>query len=150
MADRLRGRDAHVNPGHRLALALLLLGSMAAAHAQVGGGHGGRHKNQDQTPQPSSTAPSSVLDTQPWPRLEPGAVLCTSRDDLVRYQTRIADGTSSATGEQGSRCNRIPKQVGIQILDRDGPSRTQIATIGASKQTGWTNAYLPSTPPPPR
>ena len=45
-------------------------------------------------------------------------------------------------------CHTISRQTGIQILDRDGPSRTQIVTTDESKETGWTNSYLPSTPPP--
>ena len=31
--------------------------------------------------------------------------------------------------------------------DGDGPSRTHVVSAGDTKQTGWTNAYLPSTPP---
>ena len=129
---------------------LLLLGSPALAHAQIGGSPGGRQKDQKQTPQqsPATTSPESL--PQPWPRLEVGAVLCKSRDDLVRYQARIADGGNPKTREQTSKCNRIPKQVGIQILDHDGPSRTQITTTDESKQTGWTNAYLSAGPPPTR
>lgn len=121
-------------------MVLLLLGSIATAHAQGGL----REKSQTPQPSPTTAAPTPVVPTpgpQPWPRLEPGAVLCKSRDDLVAYQTH------AAVGEHGSGCSRISKQVGIQILDRDGPSRTQIVTNDESKQTGWTNAYLPSSPP---
>jgi hypothetical protein len=121
---------------------------MAVAHAQISGSPGGRKKNQEQTPKPSPATTSPVPVVQPRPRLEVGAVLCRSRDDLVKYQTRIADGANPTTREQTPSCNRISKQVGIQILDRDGPSRSQIVTTDESKQTGWTNAYLPSTPSP--
>jgi hypothetical protein len=136
-------------PWRGLAISLLLLlGAMASAHAQIGRGHGGRQKDQQPTPQqsPAPTAPAAV--PEPWPRLDAGALLCKSRDDLVRYQTQIADGASAATARQASGCHTIEKQTGIQILDNDGPSRTQIVTTDESKQTGWTNTYLPSTPPP--
>jgi hypothetical protein len=82
-----------------------------------------------------------------WPRLEDGALICKSRDDLVRYQTQIGNGASTTTAGQASACHTIQKQTGIQILGHDGPSRTQIATTDESKETGWTNSYLPSTPP---
>jgi hypothetical protein len=136
-------------PWRGLAISLLLLlGAMASAHAQIGRGHGGRQKDQQPTPQqsPAPTAPAAV--PEPWPRLDAGALLCRSRDDLVRYQTQIADGASAATARQASGCHTIEKQTGIQILDNDGPSRTQIVTTDESKETWWTNSYLPSTPPP--
>jgi hypothetical protein len=126
---------------------LLLLGAMAAAHAQIGGGHGRRQKNQQQTPQ-QSPAPTTPFLPEIWPRLEEGALICKSRDDLVKYQTQIANGLSATTSGQAPDCHTIRKQTGIQILAHDGPSRTQIVTTDESKETWWTNSYLPSTPPP--
>ena len=128
---------------------LLLLGAIASAHAQIGGGHGRGQRNQQQTPQPQqSPAPPEPVVPEIWPRLEDGAVICKSRDDLVRYQTQIANSASATTAGQAPACHTIRKQTGIQILDHDGPSRTQIVTTDESKETGWTNSYLPSTPPP--
>jgi hypothetical protein len=128
---------------------LLLLGGMASAHAQIGGGHFGGLKNQQQTPQPQqSPAPPEPAVPEIWPRLEDGAIICKSRDDLVRYPTRIANGASATTAGQGSDCHTIRKRTGIQVLNHDGPSRTQIVTTDESKETGWIDSYLPSTPPP--
>lgn len=136
-------------PWGRLAIALpLLLGATASAHAQFGGGgRGRRQNNQQQTPQ-QSPAPTTPFLPEIWPRLEEGALICKSRDDLVRYQTQIADGSSVTTPEQAPDCHTIRKQTGIQILAHDGPSRTQIVTTDEHKETWWTNSYLPSTPPP--
>src|SRR5271157_1064203 len=152
--DHVNGRRPPGNaararlPWRRLAMALLLLlGAMASAHAQIGGGHGRGQKNQQQTPQQSPARPEPVV-PEIWPRLEEGALICKSRDDLVRYQTQIANGASPTTAGQASDCHTIRKRTGIQILDHDGPSRTQIVTTDESKETGWTNSYLPSTPPP--
>jgi hypothetical protein len=109
-------------------------------------------KDQQETPQrtpqqsPAPTPTPAV--PEPWPRLDAGALMCKSRDDLLRYQTQVADGASAATAIRTSDCRTIEKQTGIQILDSDGPSRTQIVTTDESKQTGLTNTYLPSTPPP--
>jgi hypothetical protein len=104
---------------------LLLLGAMASAHGQIGGGHGRRQNNQQQTPQ-QSPAPTTSFLPEIWPRLEEGALICRSRDDLVKYQTRIANGSSAAALAQAPDCHTIRKQTGIQILAHDGPSRTQI------------------------
>ena len=130
-------------PRRGLAVAvLLLLGATASAHAQIGGGHGRRQNDQQQ-----STTPTTPFLPEIWPRLEEGALICKSRDDLVRYQTQIAHGSSATTPGQAPDCHTIRKQTGIQILAHDGPSRTQVVTTGESKETWWTNSYLPSTPP---
>jgi hypothetical protein len=127
----------------RLAMVLLLLfGAIASAHAQFGGSHGRGQKNQQQTPQQSPTPPEPPAVPEIWPRLEDGALICKSRDDLVRYQAQIADGANGAAAGQAPDCHTIRKQTGIQILARDGPSRTQIVTTDESKETGWTNSYL--------
>ena len=140
-----RGNAARARlPWRGLAMALLLLlGAMASAHAQIGGGHGRPQNNQQQSP-----APTTPFLPEIWPRLEEGALICKSRDDLVRYQTQIANGSSITTPGQPPDCHTIRKQSGIQILAHDGPSRTQIVTTDGSKETWWTNSYLPSTPPP--
>jgi hypothetical protein len=136
-------------PWRRLAMALLLLlGATASAHAQIGGGHGRRQQNQQQTPQQSPAPTAAPAVPEIWPRLENGALLCKSRDDLVRYQTQIANAANATTAGQTPDCHTMRKQTGIQILDHDGPSRTQIVTTDDAKETGWTNSYLPSTPPP--
>jgi hypothetical protein len=128
---------------------LLLLVATASAHAQLGGGHGRRQRDQQQTPQTSQAPKPLPARPEIWPRLEGGALICKSRYDLVRYQTQIANSASATTTTgQASDCHTISKQTGIQILDHDGPSRTQIVTTDESKETGWTNSYLPSTPPP--
>src|SRR5271166_5869704 len=139
-------------PWRRLPMALLLLlGAMASARAQIGGYHGrpqqNQQKNQQQTPQ-QSPAPTTPFLPEIWPRLKEGALICKSRDDLVRYQTQIANGSSATTPGQALDCHAIRKQTGTQILAHDGPSRTQIVTTDESKETWWTNSYLPSTPPP--
>src|SRR6516164_1314508 len=89
-----RGNAARARlPWRGLAMALLLLlGAMASAHAQIGGAHGRRQNNQQQTPQ-QSPAPTAPFLPEIWPRLEEGALICKSRDDLVRYQTQIANGS---------------------------------------------------------
>jgi hypothetical protein len=135
-----------------LATALMMLVTVAgASHAQMGGGHGGRQRSQQPPapqPQPSTAPTPSKLMPEIWPRLDIGAILCKSRDDLVRYQMKTADGPGVAVPGKAPDCLVIGKQTAIQILDRDGPSRTQVAFTAEASQTGWTNSYLPSTPPP--
>lgn len=132
-----------------ITLALLLAGASSAA-AQMGGaqmgGHGGRHRGQQQATQ-SATAAPSLIPAAPaaWPRLDVGAILCQSRDDLIHYQAR---GTADAAPGPAPDCHVIEQPTGITILDRDGPSRTHVALTDSPDHTGWTDVYLPSTPPP--
>lgn len=124
---------------------LLLFGAASSAEAQLGGGRGDRQGNGQPQEKSATPAPVPVV-PEPWPRLDIGAILCKSRDDLIRYQLKMV-GDPGAAGPPPD-CRVIRKQTAIEILNRDGPSRTEIVSTDAAKQTGWTNAYLPSTPPP--
>jgi hypothetical protein len=139
-------------PWCRLPIALLLLlGGVMSANAQMGGGlmgggHGGRQRNQQNAPQQPPAPPSPAAIPIPWPRLDSGAILCKSRDDLISFQTRAAGSSDSVTGSLPD-CLINQTRTAIKILDRDGPSRSQVISTDSTKQTGWTNAYLPATPP---
>jgi hypothetical protein len=141
-------RSAAQRRWRRLTIALVLLcGAAASANAQMGG-HGGRQKSQQQASQQTTPPPPPPIMAEAWPRLDIGAILCKSRDDLVSYQMRVAAGPGAAPPRPAPDCLIIQQQTAIQILDRDGPSRTHVVATDASKRTGWTDAYLPATPPP--
>jgi hypothetical protein len=125
-----------------------LSASAPASWAQMpgGGGHRGQRSQQQQptTPQP----PPLPNLPEVWPRLDPGSVLCETRDDLSGYQAHLA-GESNYPAGVPPKCRMIQQPVGITILERDGPSQTKVMLSGAAKETGWTNVYLPTTAPPP-
>jgi hypothetical protein len=142
-----------------LTLALiLLLSGVVSSNAQMGGGRGGRQRNEQQSPQQTpqqkpqqSTTPTvSTVTPQLGQHLEIGAILCKSRDDLVGYQTKIAATPGAAAPGQAPDCHSIGKQMAVQIVDRDGPSRTQVIATDDSKRAGWTNSYLPPPSVPAR
>jgi hypothetical protein len=133
---------------------ILPLGFLASAHAQIsltpgdpfmGTGRGGRHGNAQENNKTSPHIADLPPVKEPWPRLDTGAVLCKSRDDLLRYQARAVAGSDAGPAAD---CHAIRQRTPIQILDRDGLSRTHVVSTDDAKQTGWTNAYLPITPPP--
>jgi hypothetical protein len=123
------------------------MGAGPMGNAQIGGGHGGRHRNQQQTPQQNAAPEPPPVAPEPWPRLDIGAILCKSHDDLVAHQMQETPDPNDTAPHRQPNCSIVQKRTGIQILDRDGPSRTHVVSAGDTKQTGWTNAYLPSTPP---
>jgi hypothetical protein len=162
-SDDKRGSSAH-GFASKLAIGMvLLLGGLTPANAQTGtgstgssqmgggmigggmtGGGQGRNRHQQQNSQPTPVLAPLPVVKQVWPRLDSGAILCKTRDDLLRHQ--IDSGAASAGPPPD--CHLIRKLTPIQILDRDGPSHTHVVTTDDAKQTGWTNAYLTSEPPP--
>jgi hypothetical protein len=91
---------------------------------------------------PAAVLPDVPAPPMAWPRLNPGAVLCRSEDDLVR-RAAIMRGEQVGPAD----CRTIPQPTAIQIVHRAGPGRTEVQINGHS-DTGWTDAWLPATPPP--
>ncbi len=141
-----------------LVVAVLLLGATTSAHAQsrgMGGGSGGGRPGRSggspssgqSEPPPSNAdlpppppAPPSVV----WPWIDEGGILCASRDALYKFQTR---SPKDATHDEQLECRSVLQKTGIRIIGHDGPSRTQVMTTDATRETGWTNAFLPANPP---
>jgi len=107
----------------------------------MGSGPGRNHGGgQSQSPPP----PPLPVIKAPWPRLDTGAILCKSREDLVAYQKRQAGEPASGPAPD---CRVIQTMTPVQILDREGLASTHVALTDSSKQTGWTDVYIPATPP---
>ena len=145
---------------HRLLCCLgcvvVLAGTLAAPNvaAQTSGGTTTYDSDQSTRRKPQGipagsklppAAPSPVASVpEPWPRLEAGAVLCKTRDDLVRYQKRGVAGSAAGAAPD---CRIIGARAGVRVLVRDDPSHTQVALTDAPQQTGWTDVWLPSKAP---
>ena len=131
-------------------LALTVLASALGAslsHAQMrgsGGHHGG---SQDSATQDAPPPPAAIPD--PWPRLDPGAVLCRTLEDLARYQARLMGDQNPDPSGSPPNCRRIQERIKITILEHHGASHTKVALSGSTAETGWTDVYLPPTPPAP-
>jgi hypothetical protein len=92
-------------------------------------------------PPPPARAPPSV-----WPRLDPGAVLCRTADDLDRHASNMT-ARVSGSATQSTDCRIIARPTGIQILSRQGPGRTQVKLSDQGAETGWTDVWLPDKAP---
>jgi hypothetical protein len=96
------------------------------------------------TPPPTPRAQATV-----WPRLDPGAVLCRTADDLDRHAANmIARARGGDTG--AADCQIMSRPTGIQIVSRVGLGRTQVKLSTPDDQTGWTDVWLPDKAPPGR
>lgn len=91
---------------------------------------------------PQATVPDVPAPPSAWPRLDPGAVLCRSADDLTR-RAAIMRGEQAGPAD----CRPISQPTAIQIVQRAGLGRTEVKLTGRD-ETGWTDAWLPATPPP--
>jgi hypothetical protein len=90
---------------------------------------------------PAPRAPPTV-----WPRLDPGAVLCHTEDDLDRHASNMTARVSGGT-TQSTDCRIIAQPTGVQILSRQGPGRTQVKLSTQGDVTGWTDVWLPDKAP---
>jgi hypothetical protein len=142
-----------------LALAIVWTASPAVAQSfgsgtgddSSGSGMGHHQRRGGQSngqPQQAAAPPPLPVVRAPWPRLDSGAILCKSRDDLISYQKKAEAGAGAPGTGQEPDCRIVEQTMAIQILNREGIASTEVAVTGAPKQTGWTDAYLPSTPSP--
>ncbi len=124
-------------------LCAALLAAAPMASAQVILDAPGILGKRKQAPPPPRAAP--LL----WPRLDPGAVLCRSEDDLDRH---AANMTARVNGgdTQPANCRVIAQPVGIQILSREGLGRTKVKLAAPGNEIGWTDVWLPEKAPPGR
>ncbi len=77
-------------------------------------------------------------------RLDPGAVLCRTEEDLqhrAEVTQRIADGVPDA-GEPLVGCRLITQARGVDMVQRAGLGREEVK-LKPSGEVGWTDAYLP-------
>ena len=84
-----------------------------------------------------------------WPRLDPGAVLCRTEDDLDRHAANMA-ARASGGDTVSADCRIIGQPTGIQILSRQGLGRTEVKLNTPDAANGWTDAWLPDKAPPTR
>jgi hypothetical protein len=76
-----------------------------------------------------------------WPRLDPGAVLCRTEDDLDRLGARRRGETVDGSID----CQVVRAAMAISIVMRKGPGRVEVKTSDPKVDaiTGWTDAWLP-------
>ena len=134
----------------RLALVLAAL-SCGPALAQTpdasgapGRGHHGRQgRNGGATPGHAKAAEMKIP-PEMWPRLDRGALLCASLDGLRARAAALEDGGGPQPLPPG--CRPIVQPTKVTVLDRVPPGAAEVS-IDATREQGWTDAWLPDKPP---
>lgn len=136
-----------------MAAMLALILGLSAAQAQpagngdhvigtVGGSDNGRGAARERVPPPP---PGAARVQEMWPRLDAGAVLCTSRDELTA-RARLLAAAEPGAAQMPPGCRLIRRIVGVTVVDRAPPAATEVK-LRDSGEVGWTDAYLPEKPP---
>ena len=77
------------------------------------------------------------------PRLEPGAVLCNTEQDLQHrgeVNRRIADGIPDP-GDPLSGCRLLNQERGVEVVSRVAMGRLQVK-LKPTGEVGWTDAFV--------
>ncbi len=118
-------------------VALLGTGAMAQSRR--------RDEGEDKLP-PSVPPPISTLTPTrgiSGPRLEPGAVLCRTAEDL-HHRWEVAERSSEGTPDAGNPlvgCRLLNRERGVEIVARQGPGQIEVR-VKPDGEVGWTDAYV--------
>lgn len=89
----------------------------------------------------SSGLPDVRAQPLAWPRLDPGAVLCRTEDDLEKLGARRAGQPVDGPID----CQIVRAATAVTIVQRKGPGRAEVKTSDPKVDpvSGWTDAWLP-------
>jgi len=118
----------------------LLCGAPFAAAQNVMLNAPGLLPSKKDAPPPPRAQPSV------WPRLDAGAILCRTEDDLDRHAANMIARVSGGD-MQTADCHAVAQPIGVQIVSREGPGKTQVKLNGPGNTTGWTDVWLPDKAP---
>ena len=116
-----------------------------AAGAPGGGGHGHRGRQGHGGTSPGHAKPAEMkIPAEMWPRLDRGALLCTSLDGLRARAEALRGDDGPQPLPPG--CRPIGQATKVTVLDRVPPGAAEVS-LDATRETGWTDAWLPDRPP---
>ena len=110
------------------------------------GHHGNRSKGQDAESAPGSMPELKPL-VEPRQRLDVGALLCHTEDQLKQHQAAIMARLQGRTAPEPGGCHIIGEMIAVAVLHRDGQSLTQVQLAGDTPKTGWTDSVIRDSDP---
>jgi hypothetical protein len=110
------------------------------ARAQsISGSHGGQSGGEA----PPAAAEPKMPDIKPLPppaqRLEAGALLCDSQDELVQHQRAVAARLAGGFAPEPTGCHIMRDMIAVTLLMRNGLAATEVRVAG---KVGWTDSHV--------
>lgn len=106
-----------------------------------------QHQRGQSRRQPKAASmPEVKVAPQPWPRLDPGAVICRTADDLRQHFVTVAARLDGLRAAEPAGCRWIQVPTPVDVLAREGQGRTRVRNPASPDETGWTDAFLPDKP----
>lgn len=117
--------------------------------APSSGRHHGRGHGAAEAPAGGS-APAAPLTpvVEPRQRLDAGAVLCATEDQLRQHQSAIKARLAGQPVGEPAGCHMVPEMVKVTVVLRDGLAATQVQLPGDPPATGWTDSMVRDQPAP--
>jgi hypothetical protein len=104
------------------------------------GQHGGRRHGRptgDAATTPSAPGPS--VKPEPLQRLDAGALLCQTEQELQLHQAAIIARLNGKEGDEPAGCHVVQSMTAVSVVDRHGPARTEVKS---ATETGWTDSLV--------
>ena len=121
----------------------------AAAYAQDGstailgeGGprtphRGGRNQKGGTPANTDENVPK--LAPQPLQRLDAGALLCKTENQLLQHESAVAARLDGQDAPEPVGCHLVQTMTAVAVVDRHGQNRTEVK---AGDQLGWTDSIV--------
>ncbi len=88
-------------------------------------------------------SPDVKSSPQAWPRLDPGAAICRSVEDLAR----LAANRARTEGGGRADCQIVQVPTAVSVVQRMAPGRTQVRLTDRPTTVVWTDVWLPEKAP---
>ena len=116
-------------------------GSGPLAPSSQGRHHGhGQHKPDEEPDAASANLPKLLV--APRQRLDAGAVLCGTEDQLRQHQAAIKARMAGQRLGEPAGCHFVPEMVKVSVVSRDGVAATQVQMPGDKPVSGWTDSMV--------
>jgi hypothetical protein len=114
---------------------------------------GGEERHHGHADKPADLVPLKPV-VQPRQRLDAGALLCHTEAALQQHQAAVVARLSGGTAQEPTGCRFVRDMVAVDVLQRDGPARTEVrlhdasaqggpaVAAGASGEVGWTDSMV--------
>ena len=113
-----------------------------------GGSSGfGRHGDAGSSQSGPEAMPELKPIVAPRQRLDVGALLCHTEEQLKQHQAAIRARLEGRSAPEPGGCHIVAETIAVAVLRRDGQALTQVQIAGDAPVVGWTDAVVRDADP---